>query len=496
MKKILYTLIAFSFILFTGCGDDYLTVSPEVVQGATNYYQTKDQFIQAVNGAYAPLQGLHTTQLWALTEMRSDNTSYQRNLSDRSGFPYENLDEFQEQTDNTHTTNFFISSYRGASRCNLILDRIDASSIDQATKDVVSGQALFLRAFYYFQLVRVFGDVPLVLKEVKSTSEAFELAKRKPAADVYASILTDIKAAIDKLPEVYTVAADKGRATKGAARTLLAEIYMTQKNYTGATEQLRAVVQSGKYSLNATYYDNFNVTKKNGPESIFEIQFIEGATLGESSNFIYTFAPYNSKTAIAGFNVYAGSGSGWNVATQDLLDAYETGDLRKAASIGSDFIDPNNNKVVPYAKKYQSVHAVQYQTANNFVVYRYADVKLLLAECLNETSFVADGEAFQLLNDVRVRAGLQAKSTASSDPLLKVASQDEFRSAIAHERQVELAFENHRWFDLVRTDKAVTVMQTHGAREKTLKSYVVAAAYQDIRLQNLYPQQELNLLAQ
>jgi hypothetical protein len=170
--------------------------------------------------------------------------------------------------------------------------------------------------------------------------------------------------------------------------------------------------------------------------------------------------------------------------------------VRKDVNIGFDFTDPNNGRVVPYAKKYKSVHTVQFQTGSNFLVYRYADVKLMLAECLNEQGFVANGEAFTLLNEVRTRAGVASKSTTATDPLLRVSTQDEFRTAIASERQLEFAFENHRWFDLLRTDKATAVMQAHGTREKAGKTYVASTAYQTIPTVFPYPQAELNLLNQ
>lgn len=492
MKKITYTL-TIALLTMMSCGKDYLDVNPETYQGAANFFQTKAQFTQAVNGGYAPLQGIYNGTLWALAEMRSDNTSYQYNTGDRSGFPYEEIDEFREISNNTHATSFFNNAYLGISRCNVVLDRIDASTLDAVSKDQIIGEASFLRAFYYFQLVRVFGDLPLVLKEVKSTDEAFSAAPRKPAADIYAQILIDAKAATQKLPEVYTAAADKGRATKGTARTLLAEVYMTQKNFTAATTELRAVVQSGKYQLNGNYADNFSITKKNGVESIFEIQYMEGSN-GENSSFIYAFAPYNSAATVAGFAVASGAAAGWNAPTQDMLDAYEAGDLRKDVSVGLNFTDPNNKKIAPYVKKYLSPHAVRFITADNFPVYRYSDVLLMLAECLNEAGFQADGEAFTLLNQVRKRAGLADKTSTNAKAELKVASQDDFRKAIAQERRVELAFEDHRWFDLLRTGKIAEVMTAHAIREKAAKTHVIAASYTDIKAVYAYPLREQDLI--
>ncbi|TDE14878.1 RagB/SusD family nutrient uptake outer membrane protein [Dyadobacter psychrotolerans] len=481
-----YNLIIIFALALAGCKQSFLDVTPQTYQSSNTFYNTKDQFIQAVNAAYSPLQAIYSGtnvgpggQLWALAEMRSDNSSYQFNTSDRSGQSLEEIDEFRENNSNSYLSAFFNGSYSGISRCNIILERLAASSaVDAATSSQVSGEASFLRAFYYFNLIRVFGSVPAVYSEVTSTDNSFATASPVASSAIYPKIIEDAVAAISKLPESYTAATDKGRVTKATARTLLAEVYMTQKNWNGALEQLNAIVASGKYQLNANYADNFDVTKENGPESIFEIQYIVGSN-SEYSNFIYTFAPWNSGTKVAYLGVAA---AGWNIPTQDMLEAYEEGDTRLAASIGRDFTDPTTNTLVPYIKKYQSTHAVRYQTGNNFPVYRYSDVLLMLAESLNETG--ATASAFTSLNQVRSRAGLAAKTPA------QLSSQTAFRQAVAQERRVELAFENHRWFDLLRYGTATEVMTLHAVREKALKTYMVGIAYQAIPLVFPYPLRE------
>ena len=476
-----------------GCSQTFLDVSPQTNQSASTFYQTRDQFIQAVNGAYGPLQSIYSGtnagpggQLWALAEMRSDNTSYQYNTGDRSGQPLEEIDEFREVNNNGYVSGFFNGSYAGIARCNIILGRLGKTTgLDAATVNQVTGEASFLRAFYYTNLVRLMGDVPAVFDEVTSTNGAFAIAKPVAASDIYGKVITDAQTAIAKLPDSYTATTDKGRVTKNTARALLAEVFMTQKNWTGAADQLKAIVQSGRYLLNPSYADNFNILKENGPESLFEIQYIEGSN-NEYSNFIYTFAPWNSGTSVAYLGVGSGAAAGWNIPTQDMLDAYEPGDQRLAASIGLDFTDPTTKKVVPYVKKYQSIHTIRYQTGNNFPVYRYADVLLMLAESLNESGGTA--EAFTYLNQVRKRAGLADKTTA------QLSTQDAFRQAVAQERRVELAFENHRWFDLLRTGKATEVMTVHAARERVLKPYLVTTAYTPIRLTYPYPLREQLLI--
>jgi starch-binding outer membrane protein, SusD/RagB family len=485
MKKI--AIIAFT-IFISSCKESFLDLTPDTANSAGSFYQTKDQFTQASNAAYAPLGGIYNGTLWILTEMRSDNTSYQRNTADRSGGIREDIDEFRETDQNANLQSLFTASYLGISRCNGILSRIGSATFDQPSKDRLEGEALFLRAFYYFNLVQTFGDVPLVLKEVTTPDEAFESASKVAEAQIYTQIITDLKATSTKLP-AKSAATDIGRATSGAAKAILAKVYLTQKNFAEAVNILKTVEVDGGYSLVANYSDIYK--KKNGSEAIFEIQYAEGAG-GKSSSFAYSFAPYNAGAIVTGFGLNAGAGSGWNIPTKDLIDSYEANDKRLAASINQTFKDPAM-AIVPYVQKYVNPpYLERFNTWENFPVTRLADVLLMQAEALNEAAY-PNAEAFTLLNRVRTRAGLAAKTADNTDPKLKVASQAAFRDAIAQERRVELAFENHRWFDLVRTGQASTVMAAHAAKEKVLKPYLLPASYATINLKFPYPFREVQL---
>ncbi|QTE37117.1 RagB/SusD family nutrient uptake outer membrane protein [Mucilaginibacter gossypii] len=495
MKKNIYLFLSLAAIGFYGCKKDYLNLQPTDTQNSANFFKTKAQFVQAINGAYAPLQGLYNGSFWAMGEMRSDNTSYEYDPYDRSGNNKEELDEFRELNNNDIVQAYFSSCFTGIGRCNVIINRLPAAKLDAATTDTIGGQALFLRAFNYFNLVRMFGDVPLVLVEPKSVGDAYDLSTKSPEAAVYTQIIADAQAAIAKLPVKYQTTANKGRVTKGTAETMLAEVYMTQKKFDLAIPLLRSVISSGAYNLNANYADNFDIAKENGPESIFQIQYIEGPN-GLGADFIDTFIPWDYyDNDVTGFYIGNNAQNGWNIPTQDLVNAYEEGDKRKDASL-INFTSDEYGIDLPFIKKYQSIGSVQGITGNNFPVYRYADVYLMLAECLNEQGFAAGGDAFKYLNLVRQRAGLEPKSMGNANPDLNVTSQEEFRAAIAHERQVELAFENHRWFDLLRTGKAVEVMKAHAISERAYKNsswQINSAAYSNIRLLFQYPLNEANL---
>jgi len=493
MKKYIYLFLILTSAGIAGCKKDYLSLQPTDYENNANFYKTPTQFTQAINGAYAPLQGLYNGTFWAMGEMRSDNTSYEFNPNDRSGTNKEEIDEFRELNNNDMVGAFFSACFTDIGRCNVILARLPAAKLPAAVADTIGGQANFLRAFNYFNLVRMFGDVPLVLTEQQSVNDAYKVAIKAHTADIYTQIIADATAAIAKLPVKYSGDNNKGRVTKGTAETLLAEVYMTQKKFDLAVPLLRNIISSNVYNLNTNYADNFDLNKENGPESIFEIQYIEGSN-GLGSDFIDTFAPWDVyDDSVTGHTLDNGAQNGWNIPTQDFLDAYEAGDQRRAASVDETFTSDEYGITMPFIKKYQSKSAVKGITGNNFPVYRYSDVYLMLAECLNEQGFAGGGDAFRYLNLVRERAGLPDKSAGNADPTLNVASQEDFRAAVAHERQIELCFENHRWFDLLRTGKAVAVMTAHGAREKAIKKpywTVNSAAYTNIRPLFQYPLNE------
>ncbi len=486
MKKTTILLLTLALV---SCQNDFLELKPDTNGSAGNFYQTKDQFLQAINSAYSPLQNIQNNSMWLFGEVRSDNTSYQQNTADRSGTPREEIDEFRDIDQNANFQTFFNNSYLGISRCNLLLTKIQTATFDVASRNQIEGEARFLRAYYYFNLTRIFGDVPLILKEVTSPEEAFVTAVRVPEAQVLTALIEDFKTAISKLPAKYAVA-DLGRATSGAAKAMLGEVYMSQKNYTAAADILKSIEADGGYSLNANYADNYK--KKNSSESIFEVQYAEGVG-GKWSTFAYSFAPFNSGTLATGFALGAGASAGWNIPTQSLIDAYEPTDKRFTVSINQSFTDPTSKKIVPFVQKYANPpYLERFNTGDNFIISRLADVLLMQAEALNEAGF-PNADAFTLLNRVRTRAGLPAKTAANTDAKLRVATQAEFRAAIAQERRIELAFENHRWFDLVRTGQAVAIMTAHGIAEKGLKSYVLPNAFAAVNLKFPYPFRETQI---
>lgn len=479
-------------ILLAACNEDFLDQNRETELSGATFFKTESDIKQGVNGAYRSLRDMGLFSYWVFGEMRSDNTTFQYNPPQRGQENREFVDVFLVNSTNTLIQDYWRENYSGIARCNDIITYAPAVVMPDESRNQSIGEAKFLRAFHYFNLVRQFGGVPLRLSVTQTPSDA-KSAGRATVEEVYQQIISDLEDAAAKLPPVYG-ASDKGRATKGAALALLGKVYLTQKNYPAALLALRQVTSLG-YRILPNYASVFSPENKNNDESVFEIQYL-GAVPELASNFIYQFAPFNSGSIVTGDrNTTLSYNAGWNIPTQDLIEAYEPGDLRKDVSLKEGFTDPQAGFVnVPYINKYNHGIVDIGSTDDNFPVIRYADVLLMIAECLNEQGFVANGEAFTLLNEIRVRAGLQPKTSGNVNPSLRIQNQQEFRDAIFQERRVELAFENQRWYDLVRSGRAVAVMTAHG-REEIPKQPIPSNSYM-VTENNLLlpiPQREVNL---
>jgi starch-binding outer membrane protein, SusD/RagB family len=452
-------------IALTGCTNDFLTVVPETALSSATFFKTEADFQQAVNGAYVPLRPIFNERSWILGEMHSDNTYYARNILFGAVDPTENIADFAVPTAGGVTANDNVLQqyrydYQIVARANQVLALIDNATFASAdTKNNVKGQALFLRAFAYFELVRYFGKVPMHLVPVVSRLDA--PLPLSTTEELYAQIIKDATEASKLLPN--KAKQEAGRATSGAAKTLLANAYITQKKWVEAEALMRDVVTNDGYSLMPDYNNafSFSTSNKNNQESVFEVQFLEGSA-GYNGNFIYRMVPTpilaTELAPITGTgNPQSISGENNNIPTPDIIAAYETGDKRKDISIGYVTLSQSarENKVYPYIKKYARTHALHQNTGTNWPVYRYAEVLLFLAESLNEQGKTA--EAATYLNQIRTRAGLVAT---------KAVAQADMRTAIYQERRVELAFENKRWFDLVRTGRVKDVITAYGARVK------------------------------
>ncbi|RYC67956.1 RagB/SusD family nutrient uptake outer membrane protein [Spirosoma sordidisoli] len=442
MKKS-YILASLLSLSLASCREQFLDLAPIAQANTASFFKTQSDMIITLNGAYGALQFAgQYGQNYVFSEIPSDDTTpvLSGSVTDQDEF-----DKFYLRTTNPFLVTRWNDGYRGIYRTNVVIDRIAGVTMDETLKKRLVGEAKFLRALMYFNLVRTFGDVPLVLTEITDPTQGYEYG-RSPVADVYAQITKDLTDAEAALPERYT-GADIGRATRGAAKSLLGKVYMTQRKYAEAATKLKEVVDANTYDLLPVYADLFRPANKNSRESIFEVQYKKGS-LGEGSNFGNTYAPENSGNAVIQFG-----GGGNNRPTPDLEQAFEANDPRRAASFATSYVNSSGTRIdYYYIRKYLDAPTVNGDAEDNFYVLRYADVLLLYAEALNETGRTA--EALPLLNRVRKRVGLADKTALS---------QADMRLALEQERRVELAFEGHRWFDLVRTGRALPVLQAKAA---------------------------------
>lgn len=434
MKKLTFifalsTSVAALFL--TSCQSNFLDLTPQSQPNVDNFYQTANDFGNAVNGAYDALQS--TTQYGGdfntLLEARSDNV-LDNDPSSNAGLRY-NIDRFIEPTTNTVLRDTWGSLYTGINRTNLILDKIDAVSFDATLKARYKGEAQFIRALSYFNLVRLWGRVPLVLT-AGSTADSRAYV-RNEVTEIYAAIEKDLTDASAGLPASYT-GADVGRATSGAAKALLGKVLVTEQKYSQAVPVLREVVNSNAYRLLPNVADVFAVANENNAELVFAVKFRKG--VGGVSE---------------GHGLWFGTNIGDNIE-KSLRAAYTADDKR--LPLITQVAVPSNVNVVP-RKYYDEVSATN-DVGNDYPVLRYPDVLLLLTEALNEAGFQADGEALRLLNQVRSRSGAPVYTPA------QLATQAAFRDAVINERRLEFPLEGQRWFDLVRTGRAVDALRATG----------------------------------
>lgn len=459
--KLKYNLIAIALLgfSFSSCSD-FLEQNPQTDLSENDFYKTADDILSAVNGAYSSLQEGDIYGNWyVFGEIPSDNT---RNQLSGSVTTQNEFDQFYIDTQNSMIASFWKAAYKVINRTNTVLGRIDGIEINAELANRYKLECKFIRALMYFNLVRVYGDVPLVLKEI-SISESYDIL-REPKENVYNQIIDDLKEA-QGLPVSYSTAED-GRATQGAAKALLADVYMTLHKYAEAETILAEIINSGRYgllentpgSLNIDGYKNvFSPVNHNSKEGIFEIQFLKGG-YGEGSNYANNFAPENSGTNV----VAVGGTGGNNIPEMDIYNAYEEGDLRRDFSMSLGYYDNRkNNEWVEsrYVCKFMDVPYQNNDASNNYPVIRYADVILMYAEALNQNGKTA--EACKYLNMTR-RRGFGYQTTETSPVDLQTTDKAQFALMVEQERRVELAFENHRWFDLIRTGRAVEVMKSKG----------------------------------
>ncbi|MGL2994969.1 RagB/SusD family nutrient uptake outer membrane protein [Flavobacterium sp. TSSA_36] len=456
MKKIYISLFSLSVFFFAGCTNDFLDIdqNESVLTDDIESFNNNEGAASFVTAIYSKFLDFDMSSFpWiGLTSIASDDADKGSSPGDTGG-DKDLLDALTHNSSSPSVRDVFNANYVGINRCNQALNIIPKlTKADEALRNRLIGEAKFLRAVMYFTLVKTYGGVPIVdrLPNPSSEEDKLMLLTRKSSAEVYAYIENDLKDAIAALPEKSAYPSnEKARASKGAAHGVLAKVSLYQQKWQNVIDNCNAITG---YSLSPDYAKMFRLEGENDAESLFEIQ---GTSLNNSSQA----KGIKQYSQVQGARGAGGWGWGFNTPSQSLINAYETGDVRKAATIifrGTTLYDgrvvPNTVENAAYNyKAFSSKFTDADDSDTNIKYMRYAEVLLMKAEALNELG--QSSTAIPLLNQIRSRAGL---------PNTTALSQSEVRQAIWKERRVELAFEHDRFFDLVRTGQAVSAFAKEG----------------------------------
>jgi len=490
------TSLFFTVIIFNSC-KKWVDYNPhdDFIVTDLDYLKTESDYRTMAISVYSPVQWLN--QVVPIGDIASDN-SVTGGESASDVLDLQQIDDFTLTPVNATLENLWVSAYEGVNRSNYMIQYKDANpageNISFSGKEALYGEVYFLRAFYYFTLVKMFGGVPLFTEKRLSTTDSRSL-QRASKEEVYAQIEADLKSAIAVLPPTQS---QKGRITQYAAKALLGKVYLYQTKYNEAATVLEQIIAANAFTLVDDFASIFLASGENGPESVFEIQYTNtspyynwsGQTRGQGN---YAVQQCGIR-GLSGTNAmpYA---AGWstNLPAQDLANAYESGDQRKEVTVldieAYKAAHPDYNiayQVAPYKntglynqkylpRKGQTSGQVELNYLNNYRTIRYADVLLMAAEAFNKSSTPNDTKAADYLNQVRRRA--------FKDDSHKVnATGNALYTAILKERRLELGMEGERFFDLVRTGQAASAL---GSKFVTGKHEVFPIPQKEVQISNL-----------
>ena len=451
-KSLSIKIICLSTALFFTSCNETLDLQPVSEIGADEFYKNADEVNLAVIGIYSSLYGMQNRE-WMLTEIRSDNTYMNPNSTETKDLAVREIDRFVQNSQNVYLKEYWQACYRTINLSNIVLKNLDVVG-EPVLRDKLEGEARFLRAHAYFNLVRLWGGVFIVTEPVSGLQA--KTMDRSPQSEVYDFIINDLRMASEMLPPSQT-GASLGRVAADAAKTLLGKALLTaggSDNIAEARTVLEEVI-GGSFALQPTYASVFSISNEYNNEIMFAVRYQSGS-VGLGSPHPNFFAPLQSDNYVV-----FGNGDGLNVPTENMSTAYTVGDPRKATSMADTWIGFNNSvRNDRHVTKYNSAFNAVDDGGSDWVLLRYADALLLLAEAINEQSGPSP-EALGYLNEVRTRS----LGPSAALNIGQVSTYFDFKLALERERRLEFAFENHRWFDLVRTGRAEAVMSQHFATE-------------------------------
>ena len=451
MKKIIVIkflpLIILALASFSSC-KKFLEEAPKSNVTVANFYKTEGDAISAVNSIYAYLNsistgstaGVYHSALWVTAGLASDEM-----LNNQLGAPqFDQLATFTHAPQNIALLEIWAMHYKTITIANIAINRIPSISMSEPLKARLIGEAKFLRALMYFNLVRMYGGIPLVLEE--------NAALTPPPATVdaiYTQIILDLTDAATNLPLSYAAGNGRGRATQGAANAILAKVYLTTEDWANATASAKKVIDSNQYQLWEDFGDVFKLSSRNGKEAIFSVGFGDagGAIIfWEAGQFLVRLLP--AKLSEEGVI----NAQGWQIPTQNLYDAYNPDDRRRAVTFITEINGSAGSSTIrPYIQKYwdRVAEPTGNESSNDFPVIRYSDILLIYAEANNELGI--SNLAHEYINLVRKRARFDGTNYVNAVPDYIGLGKEPMREAILKERRMEFVAEGQRWFDLART---------------------------------------------
>jgi len=459
MKSFFYYIIITLFLVFSGCDSDkYLDLYPLTSITEGSFYKTELELQQGLNDVYRQLGRIYDAH--GIVDLYGEQTSDNTYIFIKGGGDNftEQINDFWILTENNRIATAWNVCYNAIHISNTIIYHLDNTSLDMETnlKNRMKSEAILIRSLIYFNMVRAWGDIPLVLNPI-SPLQSYDYL-RENSNTIYEQIITDLNFAKANLPENYT-GSEVGRVTRYGAAGILAKIHLTRGNNSAAKSELEFIINSGRFSLDANNdgvvnSDDFRYIfapgTKNSKASILEVQYLAGVN-AHNSNHQNAYTPFHWSFNLSdiGGSTSTFRGGGINTPTADLANEFEDGDPRKEATFYPGYTDHSTGAFVDYPWTVKYFDPNWTNPGSNLPIIRYADILLMYSEVTGEAAY---------LNLVRERAGLPPFNSGEYPSNLYPT----LERAIEHERRVELAFEFHRFFDLVRTGRAIDVMQAKG----------------------------------
>ena len=448
LSSISYVLSAFVLVAMITTCDKALEETPKSLLTDKSFYKTASDALLAVNAAYdhmgggtsnADFGGVYFNNYWVIQALASDNG--------KAGHPEPNtvqLAEFRHDASNIMLEDVWEDMFKTINVANISITRIPDIDMNEQLKNRLLGEVYFIRGLMYFELSRLFGEVPLLL--TPTSDLGILTVERTAISEINTQIISDLQEAEQKLPVSYT-GADIGRATKGAACGYLAKVFLTLQDWQQAQSYALKVMDLGVYRLLDDYADVFKIANNNNAEVVFSVNFTF------NNDAIWETSQFNVRTLPLALNRNSLS---WEIPTKDVYNAFDDLDRRKEVTFATSFTENDGTVLTfePHIFKYwdQAAEPNASSGGNDFFNLRYPDILLMYAESTNELNGGPTAEAYEAVNRVRRRARFATGEDKERSvlPDLSGMNQSEFRESVWLERRRELVWEGHRWFDLVR----------------------------------------------